>query len=199
MPPLRALLLTPPSRSLHPTERSYLHTGMKPQFTFFPLYNRSFVFKSFRTLPFYVCCKFFIRRSCENCRGGGLFFPFWNSSSCPSELPPTNSKDSSLTQLPQFSASGAAACGDSFLSLDISTCTNPQGSMSLSRPLFSTTSTVARPATPLLSAFCIVAGGVRTALLRSFARSFRSSTKERSTTLLQSKPCALFSKTPGVG
>jgi hypothetical protein len=38
-----------------------------------------FLFKSLRTLPFYVCYKSFICRSYENCRGVGVFFPFWNS------------------------------------------------------------------------------------------------------------------------
>src|SRR2546428_14181539 len=33
------------------------------------------------TLPSSVCPKSFVFHSYENCRGGGAFFPFWNSSS----------------------------------------------------------------------------------------------------------------------
>ncbi len=40
----------------------------------------------------------FVSYSCENCRGGGLFFPFWNCKG----------------QLLRFSASAEGACGDSY-------------------------------------------------------------------------------------
>jgi hypothetical protein len=51
MHPLGAVLLTPSSRSVHPTQWSYLHTGMKP-----PL-------------------KSFTSHSYENCRGVGAILP----------------------------------------------------------------------------------------------------------------------------
>ena len=55
MRPRRAVLLTPSSRLAQPTKWSYLHIGTKP-----PL-------------------KSFACHSYENCRGVGVFFPFWNS------------------------------------------------------------------------------------------------------------------------
>ena len=51
----RAVLLTPSSRLVQPTKWSYLQIGTKP-----PL-------------------KSFACHSYENCRGVGVFFPFWNS------------------------------------------------------------------------------------------------------------------------
>ena len=53
--PRRAVLLTPSSTLAQPTKWSYLHIGTKP-----PL-------------------KSFACHSYENCRGVGVFFPFWNS------------------------------------------------------------------------------------------------------------------------
>ena len=41
--------------------------------------RKPFVFRSLRTLPFYVWCKSFVCHSYKNCRGVPLSFPFWNS------------------------------------------------------------------------------------------------------------------------
>jgi hypothetical protein len=87
----RAVFLTPPTRSVHRTKWSYLYTGMKPQL------------------------KSCVSHSYENCRGVGVFFPFWNSSLPASEVPPTNSQRPSRIKLPQSSASAERACGRRFL------------------------------------------------------------------------------------
>jgi hypothetical protein len=62
------------------------------------------------TLPSSVSCKSFVSHSYENCRGGGLFFPFWNST-------PSDQR----SYLPLCSASANGACGDSSRSFPRST------------------------------------------------------------------------------
>jgi hypothetical protein len=173
---LRAVLLTPSPRSLHPTKRSYLHTGMKPQLkscvchsyencrgvgVFFPEWNsRSATQPSFTsilpyTLPSSVCFKSFIYHSYENCRGGGLFFPEWNST--PSDR---------CSYLPLFSASGAAACGGSFRCSERTTC-KPSNVQTLSiYLLYSHALANAHFTTPLFSNHYKLPGGCTPPLLQ---------------------------------
>jgi hypothetical protein len=60
------------SAPTHPSQWSYLQTGLPPQ-------NKAFICHSLRTLPFDVGLKSFVCHSYEKCRGVGVFFPFWNA------------------------------------------------------------------------------------------------------------------------